>query len=70
MTAGPAHVDPPPHPLPALTTSELSWYRTELEDALAAVPGPSPAGGQLRQQPAEVHAEQQSRTRISGGGRA
>jgi hypothetical protein len=70
MTAGPAHVDPPPHPLPALTTSELSRYRAELEHALAAVSGPCPAGGQLRQRLAEVQAEQRSRVRISSGGRA
>ena len=40
MTAGPVHVDPPPHPLYALTTYELARYRRELEHALAALPGP------------------------------
>lgn len=70
MTAGPAHVDPPPHPLYALTTSELARYRRNLEQALTALPGHAPARGHLQQQLAEVEAEQQSRTRISAGGRA
>lgn len=36
MTADPAPVAPPAHPLPALTTSELARYRRQLETALAA----------------------------------
>jgi hypothetical protein len=35
MTADRAHVAPPAHPLPALTTSELARYCRQLETALA-----------------------------------
>lgn len=69
MTPGPAPVDPPPHPLYALTTSELARYRRELEQALTAATGHAPARGHLQQQLANVEAEQDSRTRISADGR-
>ena len=69
MTAEPANAGPPPHPLYALTTFELSRYQRELEHALSALPGHAPVRGQLQQRLAEVHAEQQSRTRISISGR-
>jgi hypothetical protein len=69
MTAGPANVDPPPHPLHALTTYELSRYRRELEHALTASPGPAPVRGQLQQRLAEVQAEEQSRAQIGTGDR-
>ena len=65
MTATPAEPVPPPHPLPALTTFELTRYRRDLERALQAMPGHAPARGQLEQRLAEVQAEQQSRTQIS-----
>jgi hypothetical protein len=42
MTAEPAPVPPPAHPLPALTTSELARYRHQLETALAAPAPPRP----------------------------
>jgi hypothetical protein len=67
MTAGPAHVDPPPHPLYALTTSELSQYGRDLEHALTILLNPSPARRELRQRLAEVQAEQHSRNQISAG---
>jgi hypothetical protein len=70
MTAGPARVDPPPHPLYALTTSELSRYRRDLEQALAALPARDPARGHLGQQLAGVQAEQNSRTRLATGQRS
>ncbi|HTX26253.1 MAG TPA: hypothetical protein VME19_04440 [Streptosporangiaceae bacterium] len=70
MTAGPAPVAPPPHPLYALTTYELSRYRRELEHALTALPGHAPVRGQLQQRLAEVQAEQHSRAQLSTGGRA
>jgi hypothetical protein len=69
MTAEPARVDPPPHPLPALTTSELSRYRRELEHALTTLPAHAPVRGQLQQQLAEVQAEQQSRIQINARSR-
>ena len=59
---------PPPHPLDALTTYELSRYRRQLEHALKALPGHAPARGQLQQRRAEVMAELQSRTAIIPNG--
>jgi hypothetical protein len=70
MTARPAPVDPPPHPLHALTTYELSRYRRKLEHALIALPGHAPVRGQLQQRLAEVQAEEQSRAQIGTGTRA
>jgi hypothetical protein len=61
MTAEPVTVDPPRHPLPELTTYELSRYRRELEYALKALPGHAPVRGQLQQRLADVIAEQRSR---------
>jgi hypothetical protein len=62
MTAEPVTVEPPRHPLPALTTYELSRYRRELEHALKALPGHAAVRGPLQQRLAEVQAEQDSRT--------
>lgn len=66
MTAEPASVRPPGHPLPALATFELSRYRRDLERALAALPGQAPARGPLQARLAEVLAEQESRAKITG----
>jgi hypothetical protein len=67
MTAGPASVDPPAHPLPALTTYELRDYRRQLEHALTTVPGRTAARELLRGRLAEVVAEQDSRARAAAG---
>ena len=67
MTAEPAPVQPPRHPLHALTTYELRDYRRDLEHALATAPGPPQAGGLLRQRLADVVAEQESRGTITIG---
>ncbi len=56
---------PPPHPLGALTSYELSAYRRRLEQALRALPGHDPARAQVQQRLAEVQAEQRSRTAIT-----
>jgi hypothetical protein len=64
MTAGPEPVDPPAHPLPALTTYELRDYRRQLEHALAAIPGHAPARDVLQGRLAEILAEQDSRARL------
>ena len=62
--------DPPPHPLPALTTYELIRYRRELEHALTAILGTAPARTLLRNRLADVLAEQESRTGLrEAGGR-
>ena len=67
MTAEPAPVRPPRHPLPELTTFELRDYRSELECALAALPDHMPARGLLQGKLGEVIAEQESRTTIRTG---
>jgi hypothetical protein len=67
MSAHP--VPPPAHPLYALTTYELRDYRRDLEHALDTLPGAAQARGLLQQQLADVLAEQDSRAKITAGGR-
>lgn len=52
----------PPHPMYALTTSELSQYRRELEHAVTRL-GEAPVVADLRAKLDEVLAEEESRTR-------
>jgi hypothetical protein len=68
MTAGPAAVEPPAHPLPALTTYELRDYRRQLEDALTAVPEHTEVRDLLQGRLADVVAEQSSRARVATAG--
>ncbi len=68
MTAGPVTVEPPAHPLPALTTYELRDYRRQLEHALTTVPEHDRARGQFQGRLAEVLAEHDSRARIHAAG--
>jgi len=70
MNPGSPAVEPPAHPLPALTTYELSRYRRDLEYALKRLPGHDPARQHVQQQLAEVMTEQDSRTAITASGRA
>ena len=42
MATDPATVQPPKHPLYALTTSELSEHRRQLERAIASCDGTDP----------------------------
>jgi DNA-binding transcriptional regulator/RsmH inhibitor MraZ len=65
MTAGPVTVEPPEHPLYALTTYELSRYRRELEHTLKALPEHAAVRELLRGKLAEVLAEQESRVVIA-----
>ncbi len=65
MTAGPAPVPSPAHPLPALATFELRDYRHALERALAALPGDAAARGPLQDRLAAVLAEQDSRAALA-----
>jgi hypothetical protein len=65
MTAEPVTVQPPKHPMYALTTYELSRYRRELEHALKALPERAPVRELLQGKLAEVLAEQDSRIRIA-----
>ncbi len=68
MTAEPATVNQPKHPLQALTTYELRDYRRELERAIAFFdrqdPVP-PARGDLQAKLDEVLAEQEDRVRLA-----
>jgi hypothetical protein len=67
MPAEPA-VDPPPHPMHALTTYELRDYRRQLESAIAFFdtkdPVP-PARGRLQAKLDAVLAEVDERARIA-----
>ena len=64
-SAGPVTVEPPEHPLDALTTYELSRYRRQLEHALKALPQHAAVRELLRGKLAEVLAEQESRVVIA-----
>lgn len=68
MTADSATVEPPQHPLPAMTTFELRDYRRQLEGAITFFdkqdPVP-PARDRLQAKLDAVLAEQESRTRIA-----
>jgi hypothetical protein len=66
MTAEPATVPQPGHPIPALTTFELRNYRRDLEHALTTVPEHTPVCGLLQDKLTEVLAEQESRAKITG----
>jgi hypothetical protein len=61
VPAGPLTVEPPEHPLHALTTYELSRYRRELEHTLKALPENAAVRELLSGKLAEVLAEQESR---------
>ena len=65
MTTEPATVEPPEHPLHALTTYELSRYRRQLEHALKALPEHAAVRELLRGKLAEALAEQESRVVIA-----
>ncbi len=68
MTAESATVEPPRHPLHALTTFELRDYRRQLESAITFFdkqdPVP-PARDRLQATLDAVLAEQESRTRLT-----
>ena len=63
-----AQVEPPRHPLPAMTTYELRDYRRQLESAIAFFdkqdPVP-PARDRLQARLDAVLGEQESRTRLA-----
>jgi hypothetical protein len=68
MATDPAAVAPPRHPLYALTTSELSEHRRQLERALAYCDGTDPvprARGDLQARLDDVIAEQDDRTKLA-----
>jgi hypothetical protein len=65
MPAEPSAVDPPPHPLHALTTYEIRDYRRLLEQAIKGIAPDAPVQAQLRAKLDAVTAEQDSRARIA-----
>ena len=65
MTAEPATVTPPKHPLHALTTYELRDYRRLLEHAITAIAPDAPVQAVLRGKLGAVLAEQDDRARIA-----
>ena len=69
MMTEPMTVDPPIHPLAALTTYELRDYRRELETAIALCDRQTsapPARARLQARLDDVVAEQDDRTRLAG----
>jgi hypothetical protein len=62
--AEPATVTKPKHPLYALTTSELSRYRSELEHQISGVPESAPAAADLRRLLLDVIEEEADRVRL------
>jgi hypothetical protein len=68
MATDPATVQQPKHPLYALTTSELSAHRCQLESAIASYDRMEPvpqARGDLQARLDDVMAEQDDRTRLA-----
>jgi hypothetical protein len=68
MPAEPVAVDPPKHPLHALTTFELTGYRRELESAIAFYDKRHPVApvlADLRRNLDAVLAEQDDRARLA-----
>jgi hypothetical protein len=65
MPAEPANVDPPPHPLHALTTYEIRDYRRLLESAIKGIAADAPIQAALRRKLDAVLAEQDERARIA-----
>jgi hypothetical protein len=64
VPAAPVTVEPPEHPLPAMTTYELSRYRRQLEQALKN-PEHAAVRELHREKLTEVLAEQESRVVIA-----
>ena len=65
MPAEPPAVDPPPHPLHALTTYEIRDYRRLLESAIKGIAADAPVQAVLRRKLDAVLAEQDERARIA-----
>jgi uncharacterized protein involved in exopolysaccharide biosynthesis len=61
----PATVEPPRHPIPALTTYELRDYRRDLERAIQGIVPSAPIQADLRRKLDAVIAEQEDRARLA-----
>jgi len=58
-------VEPPKHPVPALTTYELRDYRRDLERAIGEIAPDTPVQARLRRKLDAVIAEQEDRARLA-----
>lgn len=65
MPAEPVTPAEPNHPMHALTTTEISRYRRELEHAIQGISPDAPVQADLRRKLDAVLAEQTSRERIA-----
>lgn len=65
MPAEPATIDPPPHPMHALTTYELRDYRRQLESAIKGIAPDAPVQADLKSRLDEVLAEQEQRRKAA-----
>ena len=65
MPAEPVTVDPPPHPLHALTTYEIRDYRRQLEHAIKGIAADAPVQADLKSRLGEVIAEQEQRAKAA-----
>ena len=65
MPTDPLAVEPPKHPLHALTTYELKDRRRELEHAIKGISPDAPVQAHLRRQLDAVLAEQEDRARLA-----
>jgi hypothetical protein len=68
MTVEPVGIQAPKHPLYALTTSELSHHRRQLERAIASYDGMDPVPqtrGDVQARLDDVIAEQDDRARLA-----
>jgi hypothetical protein len=67
MNAEPVNVEPPKHPMYALTTYELREYRGQLERALRRLPQHAEVRALIRRRLDAVLEEQDERARSSSG---
>jgi hypothetical protein len=65
IPAEPVTVEPPKHPVHALTTYELCDYRRELERAITGIAPDTPVQTDLRRKLNAVMAEQEDRARLA-----
>ncbi len=65
MTAEPVTIQPPKHPLYALTSYELRDYRRDLERAIKGISPDAPVQADLRARLDAVIAEQEDRARLA-----
>lgn len=63
----PMTVEPPKHPVSALTTYELRAYRRDLERAIKGISADAPVQANLRRKLDAVIAEQEDRARLAAG---